>query len=451
MNLHPLILQGIFGLFAFLFLSWIISENKKEIDFRLIIVGLSSQILLTFLIFKVDFIRFAFRKVSSAINSIKEATLEGTSFVFGYLGGGKIPFLIDQEAVANGASEFIFAFKPLPMLMVISALSMLLFHWKILPFFVKCFSWVLRKSLNIGGALGVCAAAKVFLGQTDAPLLIRPYLGKFSRSELFTVMTAGMATTSATIIALYATILDGIIVEPISHILTASVIGIPAAITISRIMIPHTGEQTSGNITSAYKFKGAMDALSKGTIDGLWLFLNIIAMLIVALTLVTIVNNMLGFTSDFLSHSLSYIATKIYSFFSESHTQININLGSITLQKIFGLIMAPFAWFMGISWQEIITAGGLLGTKTALNELVAFINLSKLPEGALSEHSRLIMTYALCGFANLSSIGIQIAGLGTMVPERRIEIISLAFRALIAGTIASCMSGTIVGLIDLIF
>lgn len=438
MSLNPLVLQAIFGIFAFLFIAWLISENKKAIDFKMIIVGLLAQVFLVFLIFRVSIVKRFFHIASDVINSIKDATIEGTEFVFGYLGGGNVPFLLDEEAIANGASYFIFAFRPLPMIMVISSLSMLLFHWRILPIFVKMFSWILRRTLNIGGALGVCAAAKVFLGQTDAPLLIRPYLPKLSRSELFTVMTAGMATTSAALITLYATILKDIITEPISHILTASVISIPAAITISRIMIPHIGEHTSGDAVSAYKFSGAMDAISKGASDGLWLFLNIIAMLIVALALVAIANNILGFSFTGVSKILSFIMT----YFNGDP----IDLGVISLQKIFGYLLAPFAWLMGIPWSEAVFAGGLLGTKTALNEIVAFIGLSNASQGALSDHSNLIMTYALCGFANLSSIGIQIAGLGTMVPERRAEIISLSFRALMAGTIASCMSGTVVGL-----
>ena len=276
--------------------------------------------------------------------------------------------------------------------------------------------------MNIGGALGVCAAAKVFLGQTDAPLLVRPYLKSFSRSELFTVMTAGMATTASSLMILYATILEKTIANPVAHILTASIISIPAAITISRLMIPHVGEDTSGHMVAPYKFNSSMEAVSQGTLTGLDLFLNIIANLIVILALVALANFMIGCLPHFDGAPLS-------------------------LERMLGFVMAPIAWLMGMPWDEAVFAGGLLGKKAVLNEIVAFLGLAEMGATKLSAHSNLIMTYALCGFANLASIGIQIGAIGTMVPERRSEIIELGFRALIAGTIASCMSGTIVGLL----
>ncbi len=410
------ILQACFGIFIFLAIAWLMSENRKQVDYKFAILGIVIQGFLAFLITKIHVVQNGFLWISEGINKLKCATAEGTKFDFGYLGGADVPFVVKE-----GGSPFIFAFQPLPMVLVVSALSMLLFHWKILPVIVKGFSWALRKSLNIGGALGVCAAAKVFLGQTEAPLLIRPYLSKFSRSELFTVMTAGMATTSTTIMILYGQILENTIANPISHILTASIISIPAAISISRIMIPQLSDHTSGDLVMPYQFSGAMDAVSQGASDGMKLFLNIIAMLIVTLALVALVNYVLGNFPNF-------------------------DQEPITLQRILGYIMAPVTWLMGISWQEAKIAGNLLGTKTILNEVVAFIDLASL-KNTLSPHTNLIMTYALCGFANLSSIGIQIGGLGTMVPERRPEIIALGFRALIAGTIASCLSGTIMGIL----
>ena len=412
----PLIFQACLGILVFFIFSVALSENRRRIDYKFVVLGLAVQIFLAVVITKIAFVQSSFLWISEGINKLKCATCEGTKFVFGYLGGGDVPFLMKE-----GASPFIFAFQPLPMVMVVSAISMLLFHWRILPIIVRGFSWALRKTLNIGGALGVCAAAKVFLGQTEAPLLIRPYLSQFTRSELFTVMTAGMATTSASIMILYGQILENTIQNPISHILTASIISIPAAITISRIIIPQTGEDTSGELVLPYHFSGAMDAISQGASDGMKLFLNIIAMLIVALALVAIANYILGIFPDF-------------------------NNEAVTLQRLLGFFMAPVTWLMGIPWEEAKAAGNLLGTKTILNEVVAFIDLSNL-KSALRPHTNLIMTYALCGFANLSSIGIQIGGLGTMVPERRAEIISLGFRALIAGTIASCLTGTIMGLL----
>lgn len=412
------ILQAIFGLFIFLFFSWLLSENRKNIHFKFTITGVFIQFILAFLILKVGIINDVFLFVSNGISALKSATGEATKFVFGYLGGGDTPFSLCN----NGTSPFIFAFQALPMLIVISAISMLLFHWRILPFLVRGFSWALQRTLNVGGALGVCSAAKVFLGQTEAPLLIRPYFSKLSRSELFSVMTAGMATTSASIMVVYSTILENTVDNPISHILTASIISIPAALTISRLMVPQEEEAASGELVNPYNFSGSMDAISQGASDGMKLYLNIIAMLIATLALVALVNAIL----------------EAFPLISGS---------PLTLQRIFGFIMAPVTWLMGISWEEATIAGNLLGTKTVLNEVIAFIELAALPKQILSKHTDLIMIYALCGFANLSSIGIQIGGLGTMAPERRNEIIALGFKAVIAGTLSNCMSGTIVGIL----
>lgn len=412
-----LIIQAIFGLFAFLGIAWFFSENRKAVNVKFALMGLGFQIFIAVLVYKFTFIREGFLWLGAAVIALKDATVAGTSFVFGYLGGGASPF-----APLEGANTFIFAFEALPIVIVISALSMLLFHWKVLPIFVKGASFLFQRSMNIGGALSVCAAAKVFLGQTEAPLLIRPYLAKFTRSELFTVMVAGMATTSISIMVLYAMILQDTIPDPMAQILTASIISVPAAITISRILIPQVGEETTGHLVMPYKFSGAMEAISQGTGDGMKLFLNILAMLIVFLSLVALANATLSiFPSPFDE--------------------------PISLQLLMGFILSPVTWLMGIPWSEAIHAGALLGKKTILNEIIAFIGLAELKDGVLSEKSRLIMTYALCGFANLSSIGIQIGGIGTMVPERKQEIIRLGFKAMIAGTVASCMSGTIIGVL----
>jgi CNT family concentrative nucleoside transporter len=347
--------------------------------------------------------------------ALKEATMEGTKFVFGFIGGAEAPF----EATGN---TFIFAFQALPMIIVVSALSMLLFHWKVLPVIVKGLSWLMRKSMGIGGGLGVCSAAQVFLGQTEAPLLVRPYLKDMSRSEIFSIMCMGFATTSATIMGLYALVLEQTIPNSMVHILTASIISVPAALTLSRIVVPNTGTHTSGKLHSPYDLSGSMDAISKGTSDGTRLFINVLAMLIVFVAIVTLVNMILS--------QLPYIQNE-----------------PITLQRILGFIMAPVTWLMGIPWEDAITAGGLLGIKTILNEFYAFTELAKITDKEMTVHSRVIMTYALCGFANISSIGIMIGGFGSIVPEKRSEIISLSFKALIVGTLSSCLSGTIVGIL----
>lgn len=415
-----LVLQACVGLVVFLGIAWLCSENRKQVKMTSALLGLFIQVILALVVIKFSYVRSGFLWIGDGVMALKDATSAGTSFVFGYLGGGdKVPYVQGENA---GGFSFIFAFQALPMVIVISAISMILFHWRILPWIVKIFSLLFQKTLGIGGALGVCAAAKIFLGQTEAPLLVKPYLGKFTRSELFTVMTAGMATTSISIMVVYAMILEGTVPDPIAHILTASIISVPAAITISRILIPQVGEETSGHLVVPYQFSGSMEAITQGTSDGMRLYINILAMLIVFLAIVAILNSLLGCLP-------------------------NIGGEKITLQLLLGYLLSPLAWLIGIPWEEAVAAGALLGKKTILNEIIAFKALSDLPKGVLDIKSSIIMTYALAGFANFSSIGIQIGGIGTMVPERKQEIISLGIKAMIAGTIASCMSGAIVGIL----
>ncbi|MEI8320691.1 MAG: nucleoside transporter C-terminal domain-containing protein [Alphaproteobacteria bacterium] len=408
------LIQAFLGMLAFVVICWLISENKKQIHLKQVGFGLGIQIIIAAAILHLPFIRCGFHYVAQGVVAVKEATLKGTTFVFGFLGGGDIPFDVK-------GSTFIFAFQALPMIIVVSALSMLLFHLRILPLFVRGVSWIMRRSMGIGGALGVCAAAKVFLGQTDAPLLIRPYLKNMSRSEIFSVMCMGFSTTSATIMGLYAMVIEKSVPDSMVHILTASIISVPAAITLSRIVVPNT-TLTEGKVVMPYTFSGSMDAISKGTSDGMKLFVSIIAMLIVFVALVALGNKILGVFPDFYGEP-------------------------ITLQRTLGFLMAPIAWLMGIPWAESLTAGSLLGVKTVLNEFYAFTELAQVKTDSLSEHNRIIMTYALCGFANISSIGIMIGGLGILAPDKRDEIVSLSFKALAVGTLASCLSGTIIGIL----
>ena len=408
--------QGLLGILFFTSFLWLISENRKEVNYKATAIGIGVQILLAIAILKIEFLQIGFRGITKGIDTLRDATIAGTSFVFGtVVGGGDLPF-----DVKDGGNTFSFAFQALPMLIVMSALSMLLFKWRVLPVIVKCVSFALRKTMGIGGALGVCGAAQVFLGQTDAPLLIRPYLEKMTRSEIFTVMCLGMATTAGTIMALYATILSPSVPDVMGHLITASIISIPGAIVLSRIMVPQVGADTSGEVVMPYNFSNSMEAVAQGTTDGLKLFASIIAMLIVFVALVYLANQIIGL--------------------------IPFGDTPLTLQRMLGYVMAPVSWLMGVPWSESITAGGLLGTKTILNEIYAFIELDAAKE-TLSERTRVIMTYGLCGFANISSIGIVIGGLGALVPNRRQEVIKLAVKAVLVGTFTTCLSGTIVGLI----
>lgn len=412
--MNHMILQAFFGITTFFVFCWLLSEDRRKVQAGPVLFGLLAQFGIAALVMHVGVIRRVFVTISEGVLAIKDATLQGTSFVFGFLGGGALPFDVK-------GNTFIFAFQVLPMIMVVSALAMLLFYWRVLPAFVKAVSFVMRKTLGIGGALGVCSAAQIFLGQTEAPLLVRPYLKDMSRSEVFSIMCMGFATTSATIMGLYALVLEHTIPQSMVHILTASIISIPAALSLSRVVVPPSN-QTAGDLVMPYEFTGATDAIARGTGDGMRLFMNVLAMLIVFVALVALVNKILGLFPDVMGAPL-------------------------TLQGILGMLMAPVTWLMGIPWEEAKNAGSLLGIKTILNEFYAFTELAKMDDGHLSIHSRVIMTYALCGFANVSSIGIMIGGLGGLVPEKRSDIINLSVKALIVGTLSSCLSGTVVGLL----
>jgi CNT family concentrative nucleoside transporter len=410
-----MIFQSLAGFAVFVALAWGVSENRAGFPLRTVLIGILAQYGLGLALLKFSFFTAIFVYLNRAVLALEESTRAGTAFVFGYVGGGEKPF-----AVSNPDATFILAFQALPLVLVVSALSSVFFYWKILPKVVKGFSRLLERGLSVGGAEGLGVSANIFVGMVESPLLIRPYLERLTRSELFTVMTSGMATIAGTVLVLYASILDPVIENVTGHILTASIISVPAAIVVSKIMIPETAALTRGELKAPEEAQSAMDALTRGTLQGIELLLNIIAMIIVLVALVHLVDIVLGLAPDVFGAPL-------------------------TMQRIFGWIMSPVVWLMGIPWSEAHTAGTLLGTKTVLNELVAYVNMSRLPEGSLTPRSLLIMSYALCGFANPGSLGIMIGGLGAMAPQRRGEIVSLGLRAVVAGTIATCMTGAVVG------
>jgi len=352
--------------------------------------------------------------------AISSASRAGTSFVFGYLGGAPLPF----DLKAPGA-DFILAFQALPIVLVMSVLTTLLFYWRVLPPIVRGMAWLLERTLGVGGAVGLSTAANIFLGMVEAPLFVRPYLALMTRSELFLVMTGGMAGIAGTVLVLYATLLAPLIPDAAAHFVIASVLGAPAAILVSLIMVPETiNRHTGGALGEDPKMHAAstMDAIVKGTTAGLELLLNIVAMLIVLVALVYLANALLGLLPDGGG-------------------------AGITLQRMLGYAMAPVCWLMGLPWPQAVTAGSLMGTKTVLNELIAYVDLSKLGADALDPRSRLIMLYAMCGFANFGSLGIMIGGLGTMAPQRRDEIHSLGVKSIVSGTLTTCLMGAIVGVL----
>jgi len=412
-----MIWQSVFGCCSFIALAWLLSENRRRVSVRLVVKGLLLTFAAGLVLVYVPFSRDVFALLNRMVLALQEATHAGTSFVFGYVGGGPLPF-----AESYPGSSFILAFQALPMVLLMSALSCLLFYWKVLPVVVRAFAWCLRKTMGVGGAEGLANSVNVFVGMVEAPLFIRPYLDRMTRSELFSVMTCGMANVAGTVMALYASILGSRVPNAMGHILVASLLSLPASITIARIMIPETGEATAGEMTAPETATSSMDAVTKGTLEGVHLMVNIVGMLIVLVALVTLVNLMFGLFPDVAGSPVS-------------------------LQRIAGLIMAPVCWLMGVPWSEASAAGALMGTKTVLNELIAYLDMSRLPAGTLSPRSLLIMTYALCGFANPGSLGIMIGGMSTMAPGRRTEIVELGLRSIVSGTLTSCMIGSIVGVI----
>ena len=400
-------IQALAGIAGLLLLAWILSENRKAIPWRAIGAGLALQLLLALLLLKLPFAKDAFLALNDVLTALEKSTQAGTALVFGYLGGGPAPF-----AVSDAGATFILAFRALPIVLVMSALSALLYHWGVLPLVVRGISRLLERAMRVGGVVGPATAANVFVGMVEAPLFVRPWLPRVSRGELFAIMVGGMASIAGTVLFLYASILGKVIPDAVAHLLIASIVSAPAALVIAFLMVPPVGVATGGNLEMRSEASGSMDALTQGTLGGAQLLVNIIAMLVVFVALVTLAN---------------------------------LIIAPYTLQGVLGWALAPLAWLAGIPWSEAQAAGQLLGTKTVLNELVAYIDLANT--SGLSERSRMLMTYALCGFANFGSLGIMIGGMSTMCPERRPEIVSLGLKSIVAGTLATCLTAATVGLI----
>ena len=430
-------LQSAFGVFALLAIAWALSENRRAVSLRQAAIGLAVTFLTAVALTKLPFVAHAFGAINDAVGTISAASRAGSSFVFGYLGGATLPF----DLKTPGA-DFILAFQALPVVLVMSVLTTLLFYWKILPPVVRGMSWLLERTLGVGGAVGLSTAANIFLGMVEAPLFIRPYLARLTRSELFLVMTGGMAGIAGTVLVLYATLLSQLIPDSAAHFVIASVLAAPAAILVSLIMVPETSDaRTAGALDDPrgdprvafidakvakadrdIHASSTMDAIVKGTTAGLELLLNIVAMLLVLVALVYLANAILGL----LPH---------------------IGGAAISMQRMLGYVMAPVCWLMGLPWPQAVTAGSLMGVKTVLNELIAYVDLSRLGPEALDPRSRLIMLYAMCGFANFGSLGIMIGGLGTMAPQRREEINALGLKSIVSGTLTTCLMGAIVGVL----
>jgi len=409
-------MQALPGLVILIALAWLISEDRRAWSWRIVIVGLGLQFLLALMAVNLAWVRGAIQQLNVVVQAVDQAAMAGTAFVFGYLGGGETPF-----EISDGGALFILAFRAIPLILLFSVLSALGWYWRILPWLIRGIGAALQRSLGVGGGVGLGAAASIFIGMVEAPLTVRPMLARFDRGELFILMTCGMATVAGTVMLLYASVLEPVLPGALGHILTASLISAPAAIMLGHIMVPVKTVTEGASLEGVSRYHSSMDAITQGTGDGLKLAVHVVGMLFVLVALVALANMMLGAFPDVAGEAL-------------------------TFQRILGWFFAPFAWLIGIPWSEAMAAGSLLGSKLVLNELIAYFELVALGD-ALSEHSRLILVYALCGFANLGSLGIMLGGLIAMCPERRQDILSLAPRTLISGTLATMMTGAVIGLV----
>ncbi len=412
--------QALLGLPVLTGLAWLLSEDRRALRLRVPLAGLGLQFAIALLLLRIPRIGGVFDRLNEGVLALQSATRSGTSFVFGYLGGGELPF----EATAAG-STMIFAFASLPLVIVVSALTALLTYWRILPTLVRGFSFVFRKALGVGGPVALSAAANIFVGMVEAPLFVRGYLNRLGRGELFMVMACGMATIAGTVLVLYITIVGPSLPDAAGHLITASIISAPAAIMIAWLMVPPAGPGTAGDrLEDPAPATSSMDAITQGTERGLALYLNIVAMLIVLVALVSLANIVLAAVTP------------------------DVAGAPLTLERVLGWVMAPVVWLIGVPWADAQVAGSLMGIKTVLNEFLAYQALAEAAAAEeLGPRSVLVMSYALCGMANFGSVGIMIGGFTALIPERRHEVAALGLKAIVAGTIATLLTGAVVGIV----
>ncbi len=416
-------LRGVIGIAVLMGLAWGLSENRRgHPGWRWIAGALAMQGLLAVLIVRVPFVWAAVGLVNNAVSAVEAATLKGSAYMFGYLGGADLPF-----ALRDGAQPpLVIAFQILPLVIVFSALSALLWHWGVLRWMVGGLSFLLRRSLGVSGVVGLSGGASVFLGVVEAPLVTRAYFARVSRSELFQIMTLTMATISGAILILYATTLRAVLPDAVGHMISASLISLPAALLIARLMVPPGAEDAATEVDAedtGLKYEGSIDAIVKGTMDGMQLFLAVIAVIITVFALVALADMALAATT------------------------LEVAGEPLTLKRIMGWLLAPLMWLIGVPWAEAQAAGGLMGTKAVLNEYVAYLELAALAPGTLGPRAMLIVTYALCGVANLASVGLLVSTIGTLCPERRAEAAGLGMKSWISGNLASAMTGAWIGLV----
>ena len=416
-------LRGVIGIAVLLGLAWSLSENRRgHPGWRWIAGALLMQGLLAVLIVRVPIVWEAVGLVNNAVSAVEAATLKGSSYMFGYLGGAELPFALKPGA----QPPLIIAFQILPLVIVFSALSALLWHWGVLRWMVNGLAFLLRRSLGVSGVVGLGGGAALFLGVVETPLVTRAYFARVSRAELFQLMVLAMATISGALLVLYATTLRAVVPDAVGHLIAASLVSIPAALLVTRLMVPPTDEDTATEMDKedpGLRYESSIDAITRGTADGLQLFLSVIAVIITVFALVALVDGMLAALAPFVDGE------------------------PLSLKRLLGWGLAPLMWLIGVPWGEAQAAGGLMGTKAVLNEYVAYLELAALPAGTLGPRALLIVTYALCGVANLASVGLLVSTIGTLAPDRRAEAAGLGMKSWVAGNIASAMTGAWIGLV----
>ena len=405
-------LMGIALIFA---IGWGLSEKRSQFPVRLVLGAVVMQFAFALLLFGIPFVRNLLFKANFIVEALQEATRNGTSFVFGYVGDNQA-----ASEIMTGDAPPLFFFQILPVVIVVAALSAILWHWHILRWVTKGFAFIFRKLMGLGGATSLAVSANVFMGMTEAPVLVKPYIKGMTRSEIFILMTAGFATIAGSVLVIYTTFLDGVMANPLAQLLTASIIAAPAAVAMALVMIPETVDSSERAHEPDFKYNSTMDAFATGAADGLQIVLNIATMLIAALALLWLVNAGLGALPA-------------------------VNGEPLSIQRVLGWIFSPLMYMIGVPWSEAPLSGSLMGIKTVLTEFVAFIELGNVPADAMDPRTRIITAHAICGFANFGSIGILIGGLNIICPERRSTFLELSWKTLIAGTLATCLSGAVVG------
>lgn len=413
--------QSLLGLAVIMGLCWALSENRRVFPWRLAAGALLIQLLLVLGLFGLPPLRAVVAALGQGVEALAAATQTGVAFVFGFLAGGEG----QPYGVSNPGALFVFAFRVLPVILVVCALAALLWHWGILKAVTRAFGFVFEKTMGLRGPPALAVGATIFMGQVEGPIFIRSYLARLSRSELFMLITVGMSCVAGSTMVAYAAILKDVLPNAAAHIITASVISAPAGVLLARILVPRdvAAEHAEPLETGSEKaYESSIDAVSRGVSDGLQIALNIGATLIVFVALAAIVNGMLGLLPDIAGAPL-------------------------TLERILGVLFAPLVWLIGVPAKDAQIAGALLGVKLVLTEFTAFIQLGATPVEAIDPRTRVLMAYALCGFANIASVGMNVAGYSVLVPERRSEVIGMVWKAMFAGFLATCLSAAVVGLL----